>query len=1095
MTEEKLAARVKTARIGRITGLFLAVLGILAVVLWLVRQPIAEMIARNLCEGQKLSCQLSVTRLDFGGVTLTSLEARAPGGGEPALSASEVDVALVWDGPFSPRASAVSGKAVVVRLDLSGQRPLLGDLDTAVTTFTQPSDAPPGPAAKLDFADITIIGKTLSGQLIAKAKVTATDANAIVIEATAPAASLGLDGAMVSLSGGELRAVVEGEKISAALNLDMSRFEASGSSFSDVKIDATVEQDAGVLKGAGRASLGALETNGAQLRNAQANGSIEAAAIDAAAFRLGQWLSKVRRFELAASTGAGDAMGVGWTRSELSALLQPLATGGSGGDFSFGAEDVRTPQATAGRLEVEGTILMAGEAGSAQGTMHARSVTLTTQQRAVIAQIVTEPVAAVLPAFAEAAGRAIDRAAQAFDLTAPWTAKASESDTLDLALGNEVRLEARSGLTARLTPRAGASDIVSFTSVDEGSWRGAGALHLTGGGAPALHLAVDRAEGTPKSVVLEGALSLSPWRIGADSVAADLTGLKFQATGASGSAAGGMKLMLGGSIAGGVWKDVRAEGQVSASWDGDTFTANAPAGATISWAEAVYGDTKFGAADIRYRPTGVLAQGSGGVITGRGVLSEVVVPVSSEGFTASTRLGAGSINWRAANGVRAAFDMQPSSVDLKLDTEVIAIAIDDIKGNLDLDRGWKVAGTVAGGEVTSSATLLSDLTGKFDLAGQGDRLSGSLTDVVTNIADALTGADKRYENAKFAGGATLASGVVNFNGQVNLAESGVQIAQITGRHSLADNTGSLSFDRTPLIFSRRTFQPFHLSPLLIGPAGVTGRVDIAGGASWGNDQLKAHATLDLRNVGFVLAAAGAFEGVSGRIEVADLLAMKSAPGQKLTIEKVTLGMPLEQGEIDFQLIGFDAIRIEGAEWPFVDGYIRVKPADFAFASTVENVIVAQAVDWNLAALVRQFEIPDLKLQGTVGGDFPVVFSAGSAEIDNAVLASSGPGVIQYGGAATDAAAQNEPTTAIVMDALKDFRFQVLKIGLDGNLAGKMILTLDMLGRNPAVMNGQAFKLNISIDSELAKLVNSLTLGTDIQGAIRETRENGQGERQ
>lgn len=1095
MTEEKLAAHGKRAPIGRIAGLFLAVLGILAAVLWFARQPIAEMVARNVCEGQSLSCQLSITRLDFGGVTLTNVEARAPGGTEPALSASEVDVALAWDGPFSPRASAVSGKAVVVRLDLTGKRPLLGDLDQAVTAFTQPSDAPPGPAPTLDFADITIIGETLSGQLIAKGKVTAADPESIVIEATAPAASLGLDGATVSLSGAELKAVVAGEKISAALKLDMSRFEASGSSFSDVKIDVTVEQDAGVLKGAGTASLGALEMSGAQLSNAQANGSIEAAAIDSAAFRLGQWLTKVRKFELAASTGAGDAAGVGWMRSELSALIQPLATGGSGGDFSFGAEDLRTPQATAGALEVDGTILMAGESGSASGMVHARSVTLTTQQRAAIAENVAGPMAAVLPAFADAAGRAIDRAAQAFDLTAPWSAKASESDTLDLALGDEVLLKAASGLTARLTPRAGVSDILSFTSVDEGSWRGAGELHLSGGGGPTLHLDVDRAEGTSKSVVLEGALSLAPWRIGADSVAAELTGLKFQATGASGSAAGGMKVMLGGSIAGGVWKDVRADGQVSASWDGDTFTANAPAGAAIEWTEAVYGDTRFGAAEIRYTPTGVLAQGAGGSVTGRGVLSEVVVPVSSDGFTASARLGAASINWRAANGMRAGFDMQPTSVDLKLDTEVIAIAIDDIKGNLDLDRGWKVTGTAAGGTVTSSATLLSDLSGKFDITGQGDKLSGSLSDVVTHITDAKTGAEKRYEEADFAGGATLAAGSVDFNGRVNLAESGVQIAQITGRHSLEDNTGSLTFDRTPLIFSRRTFQPFHLSPLLIGPAGVTGRVDIAGGASWGNDELKASATLDFRNVGFVLAAAGAFEGVSGRIEVADLLAMKSAPGQKLTIEKVTLGMPLEKGEIDFQLIGYDAIRIEGAEWPFVGGFIRVKPTDFAFASTAKNVIVAQAVDWNLATLVKQFEIPDLKLDGTVGGDFPVVFSAGSAEIDNAVLASSGPGVIQYGGAATDAAAQNEPTTAIVMDALKDFRFQVLKIGLDGNLAGKMILKLDMLGRNPAVMNGQAFQLNISIDSELAKLVNSLTLGTDIQGAIRETSGNGQGERQ
>ena len=51
MTEEKPTARGKTARIGRITGLFLAALGILAVVAWLVRQPIAEMVARDMAPG------------------------------------------------------------------------------------------------------------------------------------------------------------------------------------------------------------------------------------------------------------------------------------------------------------------------------------------------------------------------------------------------------------------------------------------------------------------------------------------------------------------------------------------------------------------------------------------------------------------------------------------------------------------------------------------------------------------------------------------------------------------------------------------------------------------------------------------------------------------------------------------------------------------------------------------------------------------------------------------------------------------------------------------------------------------------------------
>ena len=50
----------------------------------------------------------------------------------------------------------------------------------------------------------------------------------------------------------------------------------------------------------------------------------------------------------------------------------------------------------------------------------------------------------------------------------------------------------------------------------------------------------------------------------------------------------------------------------------------------------------------------------------------------------------------------------------------------------------------------------------------------------------------------------------------------------------------------------------------------------------------------------------------------------------------------------------------------------------------------------------------------------------------------------------------------------------------------MVLSLDMLGRNPAVLNGKAFQMNISIDSELAKLVNSLGQGSNVRGAIRQT---------
>ena len=183
-------------------------------------------------------------------------------------------------------------------------------------------------------------------------------------------------------------------------------------------------------------------------------------------------------------------------------------------------------------------------------------------------------------------------------------------------------------------------------------------------------------------------------------------------------------------------------------------------------------------------------------------------------------------------------------------------------------------------------------------------------------------------------------------------------------------------------------------------------------------------------------------------------------------------MPIEKGTIRFQLIGYNGIHIENAEWPFVGGFIRVKPADFSFAET-ENRIIAQAVNWDLNAIVELFKIPDVKLNGIVNGDIPVAFSTGSARIDKAELvASQNGGVIQYTGSTGDAAAEADSNAKMLFDALKDFRYKVLKVGLDGDIAGDLTLTMNLLGNNPKVLNGQTFELNISVESPLMNLLNT-----------------------
>ena len=124
----------------------------------------------------------------------------------------------------------------------------------------------------------------------------------------------------------------------------------------------------------------------------------------------------------------------------------------------------------------------------------------------------------------------------------------------------------------------------------------------------------------------------------------------------------------------------------------------------------------------------------------------------------------------------------------------------------------------------------------------------------------------------------------------------------------------------------------------------------------------------------------------------------------------------------------------------------------------ENRIIAQAVNWDLNTIVELFKIPDVKLNGIVSGDIPVVFSTGSARIEKAELAASQTGgVIQYTGSTGDAAAQADPNAKMLFDALKDFRYKVLKVGLNGDIAGQITLTMNLFGKQPDGAVGSAVR--------------------------------------
>jgi hypothetical protein len=1070
MTEEKLeAAPQKPSKRGWFR-LFSAALLLIVALLVLFRQPIAGWVGQAVCAQQKLTCRLKITRADFGGVTLTGIDVRDRASPNAALSADRLAVDFDWSSLFSPRARSVGGDQVVLRLDLSGKRPILGDLDAAVKHFTA-GESKPGPIPQLDFKTLRVIGDTPLGPVEAHGKILATGPDAFAVELNAPPARLGLLGATLELKGADLNATVAGGEVKGQAKVDLAAFEANDTVISDLRFDVSLDQTSGVLRGAGSASMGEVSLNSTKLASAQAKASIESAAVDPATFDFAAWLANVRSLSLNATAGAGTIRKVGWGKGVLTVNIKPRQAGGSGGDILLELQDLRLEQGAAGRIEVVGKVDTPKQGETrALGTARLQGAALTAAARKELASVLADPFEAALPKFGAAAARAADRAGQGFEITLPWAAVATDKG-IDIAALTGSTLKATSGLTLTLDAATGAQSVVSWNTEGGGRWMAAGSMRLSGGGGPQVSVDLAHATGAGQKMSMAGALALKSWRVGDDVLDAEATGLEFNTTDAGGSAAGQFTVRLDGGLAGGVWKGARATGEIKSAWTPNSFFADAPRGLVIQWDQGRYGETVLGASALHYLPQGRLAELSDGAVVGLGALARVEMPVKGGGYSADVSLGQTAINWRAQGGLRAGFDAAPTKIAMKLDKRSAPITIQDISGILDVRSGWRVTGALKGGEVKADEATVADLGAKFDLGGSGGAVDGGLSDVTMRVFDPLPESQRRYEETKFAGSAKLKDSVANFSGQFTLAKPGVQIASVSGSHSLETGTGSLTYAPTPLIFLPKAFQPYHLSPLLRGPANVTGRVDISGGASWSNDGVKANATVDLRKIGFALSTAGVFEGVTGKVVVSDLLNMASDPNQTITIDKVTLGMPIEKGAVRFRLIGYDAIRLEGAEWPFVGGFIRIKPTDFKF-SEERNGVIAQAVNWDLNKIVELFKIPDVKLNGIVSGDIPITFSTGSARIDKAELvASQTGGVIQYTGSTGDAAAQADSNAKMLFDALKDFRYKVLKLGLNGDIAGRIELTLNLLGSNPTVLGGSDFQLNISVESPLMNLLN------------------------
>jgi Dicarboxylate transport len=152
--------------------------------------------------------------------------------------------------------------------------------------------------------------------------------------------------------------------------------------------------------------------------------------------------------------------------------------------------------------------------------------------------------------------------------------------------------------------------------------------------------------------------------------------------------------------------------------------------------------------------------------------------------------------------------------------------------------------------------------------------------------------------------------------------------------------------------------------------------------------------------------------------------------------------------------------------------------------------VAQATvslrDLDLAKILSVEQNQNLQGTGTLDGTVPVsITQTGIAVKDGLVTALSPGGIIRYGPAPESSKVISETNSQLhlVTQALNNFHYTVLRVGVDYAENGTLFLSARLEGRNPDLKKIPPINFNLTVQEHIPTLLKSLRLVEDIQGAV------------
>ncbi len=309
--------------------------------------------------------------------------------------------------------------------------------------------------------------------------------------------------------------------------------------------------------------------------------------------------------------------------------------------------------------------------------------------------------------------------------------------------------------------------------------------------------------------------------------------------------------------------------------------------------------------------------------------------------------------------------------------------------------------------------------------------------------------------------------------------------KITGRHEPISGNGMLKAEITPLKFLPHKLQPRALSPVLAQLEDVSGQISANTQFKWSAKGVStSRGTFELHNMSFAREAVKVND-LNVALNLDNLLALSSPPQQTITIRRIDAGIPLENLLVSYHIIGADSPRIalEKTQFSMMDGVVSVAPTVIDPAAAHADTLI-QINNIDLEAFFNLIKVDGLAGIGRLDGQIPLMLKNNQVTITNGHLVAKAPGTLHFKSEkASQLLASAGDEMNLLLQAMEDFHYTELSLHLDKSVAHDLVVKFSMLGNNPKIKDGQAFRLNIKLETNIDKILQAINQGYGLSHEI------------